>query len=159
MRGRKPKDPAVKLLQGTFRSDRRTRGADNPPPADLGSPPEWIKGKALWAWRHFASALAPKGRKTIDRRHRKRLELLCKAYEMWREALADIDANGQTIILHNAEGDEVNACKNPAVAIALASAKECRLLLDSFEGTDHAGAKADEERDPLGELLKRRETR
>ncbi len=162
MRGRKPKSAASKLLRGTFRKDRPTREDLQPPPRDLGSPPEWIKGKALWAWRHFATHLASKGRRTVDGRHRKKLELLCKTYEIWRDAVAEVDRNGQITILHNTRGDEVNACKNPSVAIALAAAKECRLLLASFDGIGAlAGAvdSEDEEKDHLGELIGRGKAR
>ncbi len=160
MRGRKAKSTDMKLLEGTFREDRPARETLQPSPADLGSPPEWIKGKAKWAWKHFAVALAPKGRKTVDRRHRKKLELLCKTYEIWRNAQDDVDRNGLTIILHNADGDAVNACKNPAVGVALAAAKECRLLLSEFNASAAVtGAAIPDEGDDIDGLIKRGQTR
>ena len=156
MRGRKPEDAAIKLLQGTFRTDREAPEESNSPAVPLGPPPDWLKGKAKWAWKRFSVELAPRGHETVERRHREKLAMLCKTYALWRDAVAEIDAHGLTVILRNSNGDAINTCKNPAIVTAMATAKECRLLFSEFNAAAVAGKGAVQASDPLGELLKRR---
>jgi len=122
----------------------------------MGQPPDYIKGKALWAWRHFVTTLAPPGHKTMDRRLRKKLESLCVHYAMWRDAIADLEKNGATVTLYNGEGQPVNVCKNPSFSIAMQAAREFRFLFDGLEAAGAIAVKeTSEEDDLLGELIGR----
>ena len=81
MRGRKPKPTALKILDGTRRSDQPQRAGDA---TRLDRAPAWLDETAREHWGELAPILQSAGLFTAD--DRQALALLCEAFSRFRAA-------------------------------------------------------------------------
>jgi len=112
-RGRKPKPPALRVLQGNPGKRRIPKGG---PPAEpvvaVPEPPEWLPELAAEKWRTVAPWLV--GAKILTATDTHNLEAFCLAYSRLRRAEEEVAKYG--IVLPGGEG--FGPAKNPACTVA-----------------------------------------
>lgn len=135
-RGRKPKPPALKLLDGNP-GKRKI-----PTPAVVsGAPdcPEWLTDEAQAEWDRVVPDLDAKG--LLDKVDRAALTAYCQAVSILKEAEAAIEDHGIiTFMIRKAYRDEdgneieieASATPNPAVRIAAQAATTVRSFASEF---------------------------
>jgi len=120
--------------------------------------PDWLRGKALWAWRQLAEIMGDHGMKVLTRADRHALSLLCDAYGEYRDARKIVDKEGLVITVLTEMGPLPR--KHPAVAIYQDAWRRVRAMLIEFGLTPAARSKVETSDetvdDPLQELINRR---
>lgn len=127
MAGRRPKPTALKKLAGN--PGRRPLNENEPKFRELrgAEPPIWMGELATTMWETVVPELVRNKVLTIADLHN--VESFCMAYQRWREAEEDINANG--LVIHT----EKSVIKNPSVTI-VNEAKKQMLQYGSVLGLD-----------------------
>ena len=150
--GRKPKPTVLKLIQGTYRSDRAN--PSEPKPCAMIPPcPKYLQGEAQKQYKKMAKKLARIGLMTeLDDLA---LSMLCQAWSEYLEATDQMKKSG--MLVKSPNGFPV---LNPYLIAANQALKKVRSLLAEFGMTPgsrsriHAAATADESENEWTKLLK-----
>lgn len=154
-RGPPPTPTALKLVKGN--PGKRAINKREPAAAgSLGAPPEHLEAIGKAAYRRLARLLGAMRLESAG--DRQALELLCAAYEEWREARAAVLAHGMTYERMTAQGERIVATR-PEVAIAADAMRRVHRLLLEFGLTPSARSRVEAGEappvDPMEEFLKR----
>ncbi len=133
-----PKTPTnLTLLRGN--PGKRPINKNEPQPeAKRPRMPRWLGGKAKWAWKELVPLLEDMRVLTVA--DKKALELLCDAYQTYRDARQVVIEEGSVYSYVNREGDEIFKIR-PEVHIAQESWKMVRQMLQEFGLTPAARTK------------------
>lgn len=136
-RGRPPKPTALKVLQG---GDTRKSRRKNEPKPDVGIPacPEYLDGYARAEWDAVAPILATLRILTIA--DRGALEMLCRAYDEYREATDNVEKDGATYETATENGSVIIKA-HPAVNQRNDAWRRYRAALSDFGLTPSSRAK------------------
>ncbi len=112
-----PKTPStLKVLRGTFRSDRSAPREPKPNPGTP-IPPEWLAGAALEAWNRAATVLS--SMRVLTTADGDALGVYSAVYARWRQAEDVLARDGMTYELRDATtGVLLGVKQRPEVAIA-----------------------------------------
>lgn len=147
-RGRKPKPPEVKALEG----ERPDRMPPAPPtPEDgVGDPPEVLDDEGRRQWHRLAPQLTRAG--VLKSTDADALALYCDHYSRWVEANKQIKKEGLLTV-----GGQGALKMNPAVSIARESMAAMARLLSEFGATPSSRSRvsvaAEGPRDDLADFL------
>src|SRR5262245_48317066 len=124
MRGRKPTATNIKVLQGTFRTDRMNPDEPTPDPPDVLNAPEWLDDYGREAWDKLVPQLVKLGLFTsLDLLF---FAMICADYSVFRRA-TDCTKDKLT---HETEAN--GRCALPEIAIARAAFDRVRQGLEPF---------------------------
>jgi P27 family predicted phage terminase small subunit len=113
MRGRRPKNPKLKILTGS-----RRQAPEPPRPVDaVATPPEWLSPEARKEWDRIAPQLAARGLLTVLDEHS--VAVYCECVSTYLEAKRIVEKEGPT---YKANG---LTKRHPAVAMAAQAARDC----------------------------------
>jgi P27 family predicted phage terminase small subunit len=150
--GRKPKPTNLKLIQGTYRSDRANASEPKPRPA-IPPCPTFLQGDARKQYSQMAKKLAKIGLMTeLDDLA---LSMLCQSWSEYLEANEQVKKTG--ILVKSPNGFPV---LNPYLTVANQALKKVRSLLAEFGMTPgsrsriHAAGADDESDNEWAKLLK-----
>jgi P27 family predicted phage terminase small subunit len=122
--GRKPKPTALKLIQGTYRSDRANPLEPRPRPG-IPPCPKFLQGEAREAYRKTAKKLARIG--LVTELDDMALSMLCQSWAEYLEATDQVRKTG--MLVKSPNGFPVF---NPYLVIANQAVKRVRALLAEF---------------------------
>jgi P27 family predicted phage terminase small subunit len=150
--GRKPKPTNLKLIQGTYRSDR-ARPSEPKPRITIPPCPKFLQGEAQKLFKETAKKLARIGLMTeLDDMA---LSMLCQAWQEYLEATEQVRKSG--ILVKSPNGFPV---LNPYLTVANQALKKVRALLAEFGMTPgsrsriNAGIADDDADNEWAKLLK-----
>lgn len=150
--GRKPKPTNLKLIQGTYRSDR-ANPSEPKPRAMIPPCPKFLQGEARKQYAKMAKKLARIGLMTeLDDMA---LSMLCQGWAEYLEATDQVKKSG--ILVKSPNGFPV---LNPYLIVANQALKKVRSLLSEFGMTPgsrsriHAAGADDESDNEWAKLLK-----
>lgn len=127
--GRKPKPPALKILEGNP-GKRPINTAAPVPRKDLkAKAPVWLESEAKREWRRVAPELERLG--LLSHLDQQALAQYCQAYARWRAAEEVLSREGLTYEYTNKAG-AVNILARPEVGISNAAQKIMRAICVEF---------------------------
>lgn len=127
--GRKPKPPALKVLEGNP-GKRPINTAAPAPRRDLkAKAPVWLESEAKREWRRVAPELERLG--LLSHLDQQALAQYCQAYARWREAEEVLTLKGLTYEYTNKSG-AVNILARPEVGISVSAQKTMRAICAEF---------------------------
>ena len=126
-RGRRPKSPDLRVIEGNRSRRAIPRKAPAGKPASAAAP-AWLDPVAKGEWRRVAPELLATG--VLLALDRVMLASYCATYARWRAAQDQITEHGLTYETTTINGRQVKA--NPAVAIAASASQQMRLLATEF---------------------------
>ena len=132
MKGRKPKPPALALIEGN--PGRRKIRAAPKPPEGMPLAPAYIEGYALEEWQRGVGGLYAMG--VIAEIDQTMLASYCLMYQRWRDAENEIAKSGMTETTKNG-----NTVQHPAVGIANTSFQNMLKVAEQYGLTASARAR------------------
>jgi len=155
MAGRPKKPSALKVLEGTKRSDRINPNEPQPDDGSL-TPPDHLTDIGKEAWLDMGNKLLRVG--VFSNTDESGFALLCDSWAEWRELREQVKAQGYTYEQTTATG-EMMIRANPAVTLASDAFKRVKGLLIEFGMTPASRAKVSAKQavttDPLEEFMSR----
>lgn len=154
-RGPPPKPTVLKLLTGN--PGKRALNKREPKGGGiLGAPPAHLDVIGRNLWRRLQKLLS--NMQLESEGDRQALELLCSAYEEWRDARAAVVENGLTYERTTAQGDSIISVR-PEVRIAADAMRRMHRMLLEFGLTPSARSRVTSGdapvKDPMEEFLNR----
>jgi len=161
VRGRKPKPPALRLLDGDTRKQKGGNTDLHPePPHEIPSCPSWLADEAKKEWRRTALILHDMG--VLSLVDRAALASYCQWWARYVEAERHIAEEGSVVDRVTTQGATTAA--NPWIGIRSDAMKHLRALASEFGFTPTArgrisvGKKSDA-KDPLEKWMHERQQR
>ena len=127
--GRKPKPPALKILEGNPGKRAINRAAPTPRKDLRAKAPVWLEPEAKREWRRVAPELERLG--LLSGLDQQALAQYCQAYARWRTAEEVLSMEGLTYEYTNKAG-AVNILPRPEVGISVSAQKAMRAICAEF---------------------------
>lgn len=133
-RGPRPQPSALRVLRGSRRSGDVSR-EPAPPQGDI-RPPLWLAGPALQKWNELVPLL--QGVRVMTQADVGALARYCDSWAWWRRCRDIIEAEGDTIVIRDANGAEKYRQQRPEVGIVNKLAQQLHRLECEFGLTPSA---------------------
>lgn len=115
---------------GTFRGDRHADriGDSITPIKHLPDPPEYFDKRHQEVWKRVCKGIVDMG--AMAEPDTFQIEIFVTHWFIWKDAMADVQKNGYTVMVEVAAG--MRSTTNPALAVMSDSAKICASIADKF---------------------------